>query len=205
MAQFNARPLGVLDAIYRFIGGSAQAPRSFQTEMGIIPVHDVSRESELGGPEYGQAFGYFVGGQVDVHAAPGTVDTTHDPWDTVDALGLNRSACVVWMIKTFGNTNSTANFLSAAMSVAWPVIPTVFAGGPTFLISFYDAVVAQVNGLQLGNALGGSNGTFLTMPHLIPDGSTVHARTVSQIGAANIGILAVYWVGPKGARPPGMA
>ena len=203
--RFTANPLKALDAIYQFVEGLTGL-REFQLEGSIIPVHDLSREAEIGSG-LSQAIGYFIEGTLDVHAAAGVIRTTHDPWDQVDTQrGPNRrNNYAVWLMDVFGICTDQGNFLNASSVLSYPTIPDALAAENKILAAFNTTV--QTGTIAAEFNLEETVGVYLRgrMPVFIPDGSTIAMQTEAQTADNNITLNHLYWAGARNTLPPGVA
>lgn len=219
MASFNRSPLRVVDRIYGFIGG-LRGLVDFALGSSIQPVHDVSRESELGSG-LGSELGYFTTQNRDSHVAAGEIRTTADPWAFAETMDrTERRELMVWLIYAgFLTDNNLARFFAQSLSIEYPLVVNILGSPniqPQWLISNYKHVTGGSAAPEAGVLLGAiaENDTDtnfpkpiqVPLPFPVPDGSTIR-RVSSQTGVGDIRIdsYELWWMGARGARPPGLA
>jgi len=201
--NFSAKPLKVLDKIYRFVGGQL-GPTEFSLEAAIQPVHDVSRESEIGSG-LGSQLGYMVRGTVDVHSGAGAINTTFDPYEIVDTFSPDRSQYGVWLIDAWCHANGSTNYLVSSVSVLRSPVPNIVPVATHQITHFFpDAITSTVVGVV---SIGDNSrlNQQCQLPLFLADGSVVQQHTQAQIGAITITEMILFWVGAQGAIPPGLA
>ena len=202
MAKFFRRPLEALDWIYNFAEGLTHLS-SMAVDGEIQPVHDLSREAEVGSG-LSQELGYFIDGSIHVHSGSGTIRDTLDPWAQVDLHRPIRAGSGVWMIAGFCHQTSSGDFTEAGISVTYPTIPDAFLAGNQIGTHFFpDALVAVISGdIVAGDDTRVTN--LVDMPLYIPDGSTINNVSTAG-GAITIDVMNLFWAGAKGVLPPGMS
>lgn len=214
---FNARPWGVLDRIYRFVGGISPT-RAISVEQPVTLVHDLSREAERGSG-YGEWEGFWVFGGTNAHAGASTLVSVYWPTQAAAALlGISATEIGVWLkaVSQFCPTVDAANWSSSQVAMGYqarisPGAPYGPAGAPYRLLQWSQA--AQVT--AVGDAAGGSTVSIAAQqmalsppwqePSIyVPQDSAITFRSIST-GVVNITCNLLCWVGPRGASPPGMA
>jgi len=207
MSRFLKRPLKVLDFIYDFVGGFAGLGE-FADESAIQPVHDVSRESELGAALGGVSrMGYTLVTATDVHVATGFIRTTADPYNAFDNLAIPRNKGSIWVCGAFGTCDDSTDFTSYAVSVTWPTF-VGHSAGQEQLIAFGNDAIQDVVGAGLFSVgdLARSNIHASPFPLFVPQGGILNFASESDTaGTVTIRYGVVLWAGPSGARPPGFA
>lgn len=199
--KFLARPLQVLDRLYRFVEG--QAPQLVELVQPVQLVHDVSRQVELGGP----SMGLFLAGQDNAHVGAGTVEASWNPYDQVDYLYPNNTGVDiwVWLLSAWCST-STANFTEATLAIGYAPygesIPRRDRGMMRWaaLQQMYDQNVAPAT-LPWMATLAATQPGITDGPWLVTPGSTMRQATVAT-GANTIRIEGLFWAGAVGSLPP---
>ncbi len=211
MSEFTARPLRALDRIYRFVGGMV-GPKRFASESEIQPVHDLSREAEIGSG-IGGALGFYTRGPTDAHVGTGIIFGSFDPYEMADTHFDQRSRLGVWMMGAWCSTDAmgAVRFVNAGVAVALPEIPGTF-GAPfeTNLLThawFDEIMEIPVNEGHAANQTEGSSRAlqYDGLPLYLPDGTIIHHRTEATTNVVEISIRILFWIGARGARPPGVA
>jgi len=198
--RFLAKPLSVLDRLYRFVEG--QSPTQVELSLPVQMVHDVSRQAELGAA----AMGFFISGQDNVHAGVGTIEASWDPYQEVAYLFPNVTDLWVWLIAPWATIGANPSRLtSAVLSVGY--VPYgemivrrdrllwVVTGSGSWPI--YDQNVSPAT-LPNG-CLGGSVPMFF--PVVITPGSTMRLVSVAT-DAVTVRMEGLFWAGPVGVMPP---
>lgn len=206
MAEFQRSPLRILDRIYNFVGGNT-GTRAFNLEGAIQPVHDLSREAEVGSG-YSQALGYFYTGVNEVHAGAATAYQDLDPFEQATFQGRERSETGIWICGAH-MTASTAIATVGIVTVKLPTITGAFSGQIFPLFMFLPNSINTGSGGNVEYQITSAgrisySGAVLqphTLPLFIPNGTTMEFRTTAS-AAGTIRLMALCWAGPLGVRPP---
>lgn len=203
MGKFLQRSLGVLDRVYDFVGGT-RGLSEFDLAGSIQPVHDMSREAELGSRGVAQA-GFLQLGQTFVHAAPGGVTVSTDVYAAFDSIAAfsdfrstGKDLHRLWLLDIFGSTDSAANFngLSSQAELA-PNDRTQFLGT-------WDAT-NNAGGARLSLVKSSTADTDRRRyPALWQPGSLWISDSSAINGAVTTRLHTLWWAGPLGTTPPGM-
>ena len=203
MAKFRKRALELLGALYDF-DSPLRGLDGFSLESPIQPVHDVSREAELGlgGIWVAAAKQQHVGAgalddQISIDAGSGT-----SPW--TNGFEFDPSEQDAWILGCFGYVSDATDFANARISIAFP----------TQFIGPYDGTVGS--GLRRLYAYGSEvktdsirwNPEPTSMPYplaLRGNVGDIILRSDSGGATAFDAVLGVMlWAGPRGVYPPGM-
>ena len=205
MADFLNRPLSVVSRLFQF-RGAATIRSSFDVGTPIQPVHDVSREAELG--TRGQAQnGYLELGQTITHVGVGTLFFTSDVYALFDSIfefsdfaSQSNRKDRLWLLGLFATTEDVADFASAASGILYQ--------DPTreYLLARWDTAVngftAVGNAPLIGTDLINPKPSF---PIFFPPGSLWDSTSVADnVGTTVTRIFSRWWAGPQGVTPPGM-
>lgn len=200
MAKFTARPLGILENIYRFIGGQT-GPNEVQLDGGIQMVHDVSREAEVGTAQT-PALGYTLSGATVSHVGTGDLFSAIDIYDrafeTLDPIDVD-----VWAIDALCTVNDPGDFASASLGIRYPLLSGAFESQQDHLLYSWTTP---------GGALRAGGDTTVPgvaipveLPKYLPHGSSLLLQsTADNVGTISINIWLLLWVGARSALPPGM-
>ncbi len=200
MSVFSARPLGILENIYRFVGGQ-RGPSDVSLEAAVQLVHDVSRQSEMGSAQ-SAALGFFWVGEEITHVGTGNIFSTQDPY-----AGPFKDAAPedvdVWIIDALCTSDDSADFDFARMGLKYPVLPGAFPTSQTHLLFQWDTPVGNLE--NSGDGVVPAIPMPLWLPKYIPHGSELLIRTNSDTsGTVAIEVWALCWAGARGALPPGL-
>lgn len=206
---FTGRVLGILDRIFHFGGGSS-LPSKVELDLPIQVVHDVSRQSELGAG-IGKDDGYFIHQSNVLHVGPTTERYQTDPWETVAAITtIHPMALSLWLIYPMIFTQ-TGVLTRADVAMRYPLnftgMPPAINDHPFRVIEATTTVVPVNNFNDTGDrniymSADGFSVRGLSQPVYFPRGAIV---TVVETANNIIGIVdLLMWLGPRGARPPGM-
>lgn len=197
---FVKKVLQVLDNIYEFVG-TETALGEFELGGPIQPVHDLSRESELGSGLSGQ-LGYYMQGSNSAHTAAQTIFTTVDPYDQADAHSIPRQKVGVWMIEAVAFTDLASTIDRIELGMRYEVIPDAFAGTPIAIRQWSGNTGVTQSGGRFPAVVGAE--LAFSLPLFVPDGSTIEIATTSLI-TGELSCFQLYWAGAHGATPPGMS
>lgn len=201
--KFLARPLQVLDRLYRFLEG--QSPQLVELDLPVQVVHDVSRQAELGAP----VMGFFIAGQDCVHVGAGVVEEIFNPYDEVSYLFPNVTDLWVWLVSSFGSSTTSAIDAGSGVTMTIGYVPygeaivrrDVLVDVWTTAYGIHDQNVAPAT--HAYGLVRNSNVLTTKLPLPIFPGSTVRCRSVAT-GALTTRIQGLFWAGPMGVLPPGM-
>lgn len=201
MGTFTRKPLGILDNIYRFVGGQT-GPTSFAEEMAIQPVHDVSREAEIGTAQ-SAALGFFLEGFTLVHVGTGALFGADDAYARV-FRDLAPEEVDIWIIDALCTTSDQSDFATANAGITYPLLPGTFPAAITKLVRSWsvpqDTIFSGgINPVQADNHP-------VMLPMYVPHGSQIGVRTTSDnAGTMTTQTFFLMWAGARGALPPGVA
>lgn len=211
MAEFQSRSLSLLDRIYDFVGGTRGLSR-FSLEGDIQPVHDLSREAELGARNLSIALGggYLALGMTLTHAGADTQFGVMDPYAALasipnfsdfDPVGQRKDR--LWLVSMFA-TQTVDTAVSAGVEMEY--LPTE---RNRLLARWNDSATSLRSGganrplvTATGN-LGGVNPPVV-FPIQVPTLTLFNFRNVSG-AAVTVRFHLIWWAGPLGAPPPGMS
>jgi len=200
VSRFTARPLGALENIYRFVGGQT-GPNVFTLAAPLQPVHDVSREAEMGTAQTG-ALGYFYLGTVDAHVGVGNIFTTSDPY-AGPFRDLDPVDVDVWIIDALCTCDDSADFDIALLGLIYPILPGAFATAETQLLFEFTTPARAI--VSAGDSTIPAVIHRIAMPTYVPHGATLAQRTSADVaGTNNISLFTIFWAGARGILPPGM-
>ena len=216
MTRILNRALSALSRVYRLEGGDTVVS-DFETQTPIIPVHDVSREAELGagiGTQGGWLTHYeFV---EELSALGSTERRASDPWDAVDAeTNIARTELSLWLYDTFMNVNG--NYANVDVMTVALAFPTTFPGVGT-VVPY--RLLEYNTGTQVDASNTGASGDVYIMapanedhaannalvvprmhPFPVPVGSTLTYR-LDTSGICEVYVWHLMWAGPRGVAPP---
>jgi len=202
--RFTSRPLGVLDNIYRFIGGQT-GPNEFEDHVAIQPVHDVSREAEVGTAQ-SSALGFLLMGTVDVHVGIGTIFTSIDVYDEarVTFRELDPEDVDCWIIDGLCTNTDSSDFDQAAIGLQYTALNGAFPTTQEHLLWEYTTP-----GPALRSGGPATIPQVLNQPRLpkyVPHSSRILARSSADNGGTNtINLFVLLWAGARGTLPPGLS
>jgi hypothetical protein len=210
VARIFARALKLLDRLYEFPGDAQSAPLEFSTESPVQPVHDVSREVELGAIVTNPgAAGIFSLDQDNVHAGGDNIQSFIDPYGTLDATWGKVGARWIWMLR-YGATCTLAS--GGAGSSARLSLGVLALGNALvlrdYLIALWGSSTAQL--IKASGSLPAAMtlvGTQSGMPLPIPLPPNCQLGWYTDATAAAPGTMRISmlcWIGPYGVYPPGM-
>ena len=206
MADFLNRPLSVLSRLYQFRGGPS-IRSDFDVVGPIQPVHDLSREAELGTRGRG-ANGYLELGQTIVHVGVGTLFASSDPYALFDSIGefsdFNSTGVRkdrLWLLGFFASTSDTGDFEEASSGMLYqdPL--------RTLLLTRWTSAGSIIEAAGLFPLI--SSVFFITpvpqFPIFFPPGALWASRSsADNAGTTTTRIHSRWWAGPQGVTPPGM-
>lgn len=199
MGDFTRKPLGVLDNLYRFVGGQT-GPNRFAEDMDIQPVHDLSREAELGNSQTGDN-GYFNRGFGLAHVGTGTLFGTADIYART-FKNLDPFDVDIWAIDALCNINDAGDFASAACGIEYPVSDGFGDSEVKIVREFTTPTVALFTG---GLIPVPPVDDFCVLPLYVPHGSLIGVTSTSDnSGTVTVRTLILFWAGARGTTPPGM-
>jgi len=211
MSVFSKRPLGILDALYRFVGGQT-GPMEFAEDAPIQPVHNLARQAELSG--FGIRQGFWIIKTSQVHAGAGEIEDVIDVYEPGTVLNGWTSPLPndirAWFIDGFAWTDAaSAGFVAAEIlcqSQANLVGP-VDASGPfnQFIPCWRADTASGITGqshIQLFRA--GAPGRLVAEPFRIEPTADMFFQSEAS-AAMTVNICARVWAGTVGATPPGLS
>ena len=214
MARYNSRALQVLDRIYKFVGDKALG-REMELSVPIQPVHDLSREAELGAG-HGGTGGWiaYAHSQQGIGQQESSVDVFAYIQPFLASVPLENID--VWLMDVFCTTENEAAFVNATAAVCFPITEANLAGITGSSELQYRLVGNWDDAMKVADKAGTNvdlvgvlkYNTFLTpigrgLPMRVFRGSFFTLLTNS--GANDTTLTWIMWVGPKGVPPPGVA
>jgi len=212
MTQFQRKPLGVLDGIYGFQGGIKGVNR-LDLSSDITIVHDVSRQAEKAG--FGnQTFGYVRWRENITTAGAASSGARCTAAQIETALGLNPQTYDWWILNiggycSDGDISDIDTLVGAVEGPAAHLGDFQDVGSGTSLPMFgvfYDSVVHRVLRPSSGSTYYGVlmfESLYNALPIRMPSGAAF-SLTLKTSAAATFYALAHFWVGARGATPPGV-
>lgn len=203
MARFIKKPLGALERIYQFVGG-LRSTSSVDLEAPVTLVHDVSRGAEI---ESGAGIqdGYF--GMLESHAHVGA-GNLHSVVTRGEAVALQTdfgdSDSAVWLMAfTATNNDSTdANWAQASVRDTRPT-PVV-----DWLLSYLSVTLQPVEAagvMPMVTSYPERNNTIQMPFELAPGHQLMFSSNSDNTGTVTYQFSLLFWIGPKGTLPPGVA
>lgn len=197
MTSFTARPLGVLDRIYRFVGG-LRGNSDLDLLSPIQLVHDVARQSELGSGDL------WVLSATQVHVGAGSITSTVDPWAPVAPVNgyLAADDEDIWVYRCDGVLRA-----GAGVNIGGAIVQVIH----TSQIRGNDVSTVPRTLVWVGSSGSTQNGNTTTQT-VSPDGPPVRMRkgdvlwlTSTETGGVGITyeMNVMVWKGPRGTTPPG--
>lgn len=223
MGKFKRRPLGVVDRIYGFTGASSQVAQ-VALEVPITMVHDVSREAEYGSG-IGQNNGFFWWQNDLTHAGAGVLRTFQDPMNAAIYGGISsdvaedRRRLNVWFLRHYIEATAVANLTTVSVALVFPaaaypyspneaVIPLgLYRGGNvSYVQSIANSTATGDRTMMIRRTVTGEDWTSNDLerpPLFVPDGGVITMRS-DATGVGVVRLFSLWWVGAKGALPPGL-
>ena len=206
MADFKNRPLSVIARIYQFAGGPT-VRSDFDVSSSIQPVHDVSREAELGTRGRAQA-GFLELGQTFVHVGVGTLRAATDVYASFNSISdfsdfdsQGASKDRLWLLGLFGTTSDDGDFGICATALLYQTPLR------TYLLARWALTSEDIEA-------GGRFPLVHTDPRAVPEpdfpiffppGALWGTRsTADNAGTTTTRIFSRWWAGPLGVTPPGL-
>jgi len=208
VTDFRARSLSVLDRVYEFIGGT-RGVSQFELGGSIQPVHDLSREAELGSRGEREA-GFLMLTQTFAHVGATVIFETTDVYNSFDLLravvdfdsrGSRRHR--LWLLDIFGSSDLAA-FTQLSTGATIPVLTGAGGFQTLYLADWNQTRTAPVSGGP--RPLVHSDAGDLQprrLPALWQPGTIWNTRSSSS-GNDTIRVSTLWWAGPLGTTPPGM-
>lgn len=219
MSKYSARPLQILESIYRFVGGQ-RSSSSVDLASPVTLVHDVGRQAE-------RATGFFAIRETDQLALLGTTDRTTLTRASIFTgasvalagklrdLGLDSRAAV-WLMQLTATLDPTSvNITQAAagltqggtlaLNTESQLVYLANQGFGSQLIAAQDFNLCYRDGAGVDHAP--QDVPQLKLPQLLADAAgtaLVILTTASGGGACQIRWSELLWIGPTGATPPGL-
>lgn len=209
MALFRNRPLGVLSKIYSFAQGLT-GMSDFSLEGSIQPVHNLSREAELGAKGDGHAGIWIMGSRV---TANGAVVYTNaiDPYALVGGQGYDPdpSEDWIWLLDCFCSYTGTGTPGRASCLIDSGASPSdLYAGQESGSSLLGDRMFAYWTAFAMGVALADSDG-YVRPPSFQPipygDGLRFGGEETGGVNDTVFTWSSLLWLGKQGVMPPGMA
>ena len=210
------RLLKPLEKVYRFVGAQKGAPDTFELDLPIQPVHDLSRMAGIRSSVGPINDGFWNFTARHVHAGAGTITSTPSPWTSSVANGFPASRGgsapeIAWWIYNIwviaSNSNVSSGF-AAVIHGSATVGPYVAGGSPKGEPLFWG--IRRFGGLTATDQVMGHDADeYLTVPWPIrvmdnPDGILPaymwYQSTTAGVG--NVDFNQKLWFGPSGVLPP---
>lgn len=214
MPRFLPGVLQNLTKIWGFQSNRA-APDFVDLESQVTPVLDLGRQGEIGSGK-GSGQGYFVDVLTIVHPGAGTLRTSFNPWTRAKNQGVIPTDVTDywgWILALTGNVDTPASL--GVIVAGWEFIANSPPGG------WVESTIEFP--LYRGSASIGSASIFAANPTPLLQVTWDHARLPFPIfptaatGGTGFGVVStstgvmttevgvLYWIGPRGARPAGVA
>jgi len=212
VTEFRSRALQVLDRLYDFVG-QTRGLNEFDLAGSVQPVHDFSRESELG--SRGQlgidpGFGYLTLGVTDTHVGAGAIRTVSDLYAlfaSISGFADFRAGGIddhrLWFIDAFAGTDTGDGplFLGANEGLQF----NATTPPREVMVMEYESIrsAPRSGGLEPAVPYTSSN-VYLPqlLPRYLPPG-TIWNSFSNFSGAGVFRHFFLFWGGPLGAAPPG--
>jgi len=223
VTKFRARSLGVLDKVYDFDGGT-RGLSEFDLEGAIQPVHDLSREAELGSG-HGRNHGFYIMRIVNTHVGVGSITDQLNIFTPTNRFGtytpVDPSSEWIWGFNAWMEADEATDFASATLHLnagtggsrdsLLGAFEPAGAGAGTDppgirLIAFWNAIVGA-SPPDLGNRSNTIMPSYNIRPFPIPFAQAVltFVSTSDTAGTIEIAMSMLIWRGPRGVTPPGIA
>lgn len=207
MTEFLNRPLQVVSRLYQFL--NADVPRSdFDLTTRIQPVHDYSREAELGGRGI-DLQGYLELGQTLANATAGAtvIHITTDVYAAFDSItqfsDFRSVKDRLWLIAVFGSVDAAlaGNWTSATTGINMQsVSPSRIRGLAHWNVDIDPLVAVSGRPMVLDET---QPFPLITEPIYLPLG-TIWATAAASTDDCTARVHAIFWAGRIGTTPPGM-
>ena len=214
-----SRVLQVFQRVYQ-TSGNRQVPSLVDIDTPVTPVHDLSREAELGSG-YGRFNGFATLSTNVVHG-PGVTDefAAQTPYATLLEAATQisrrpRSQSWVWLMSCQVLAADPANlvgaWISAEMGPSLPELSTethflVWASGNRTQLDLpvqLGGFIPSVNNAPTNFEMQGV-GPVNRLPILLPEEGSVIQLASQASAVATITFDCLYWLGPRGVTPPGV-
>lgn len=209
MAEFLKKPLGLLDRIYGFVGGLRGTNR-VDLASEITLVHDVSRGAERIG--YGREDGWARLMIRHAHGGANAQRSTQLLSVLPTLIERPASEVAIWLMNVSGwATTNAISLVTSSVRIPQGTLPQTGTG-----VASYDQYIPVFN-VRTVNAFtyDGTNDYYLfeqdkdydigpPLPLYCPQGAELNLRTVST-AAWGPQVDYLFWIGAKGATPPGVA
>jgi len=220
MTQYLSTVLRSLERVYRFRSSQRTAPDELELDVPIQVVHDVSRMAQYGTGVGPKNFGFWIAAFQNVHTVTGNLTGTmqlDNPTNSLNGYPDTFSAddFQAWIMRAWMDSTDTGDMAGAQVIMghsASSIGPTGVAG-----VIANDIVVMGDGSAPAANADGSgrtiiqnsepSNWFHRPVPLLQKeDGSAALMKftsTADGAGTVTVDFNVLFWLGRKGATPPG--
>lgn len=220
MTRYLSVVLKNLEKVYRFTSSQLTAPEEIELGVPIQLVHDVSRDSKFGSGA-GQNEGYWILHAANTHTVPGTLTFAITPTDPTNRLNgfpaYDPDKFQLWVMRGWMDVTSLTQsdsgviFLNHASSSIGPTGAATAQVARDNIIWVRGTVETATLGFPTGasSAVPQSQSLFNPIPLLQRnDGAAATIGFSSTAdGAGNVAydFNVLFWLGRRGATPPGLA
>jgi len=209
VAGILARALVVLDRLYNFPGGT-RGLTEFDLASPIQPVHDLSREVELGSRGAVDG-GYLRIGVTLENATAGaaTIEATQNFYDLFDSITqfseFRTRDHRLWLVEVYGTVDAVNSGNWTNVRCGRRIDP----GGTNRMKQIFQADTLlnspeSGGGIPVGNVDASDRLTpLMFVPDLIQPG-TLYKSAATSIDDSIARINFTLWAGPIGTTPPGL-
>jgi len=212
------RLLRPLEKVYKFPGAQKGAPDSFELDLPIQPVHDVSRMASVRSATGPINDGFWNFTSRIVHAGASILSTTPSPWSASVANGFpedrgGNAPEVAWWIYNIWVTlssNSLVNLGAAVVHGSATVGPYITGASAKMQPLIYCETSAPYGvgtdrwALEKSTIQATPNFPLRVMDNpsgLLPAYNWYQSQST---GPMNVDFNQQMWMGPAGVMPPGM-
>lgn len=212
-----SRILRPLEKIYRFPGAQKGAPDTFELDLPIQPVHDVSQMAGFKSATWPINDGFFSFIERHTHAGAGTIASTPSPWTAAVGNGfpVNRGGVAPdicwWIINgwvTASNFQGSAFLIGVVHGSATVGVAVAGSSAKMEPVRYFHTDVLGGTGTDY---FGVENASFLlpnSCPVRVMDNPSGLLQSYSWLqstaaAAVNVDFQQKLWMGPSGILPPG--
>jgi len=205
MAGFTAKPLKLLDGIYRFVGGLGGVNR-VDLASDITLVHDVSRQAERAG--VGGHFGRI--NWQETFSPNGTLEEIIKRVNDIGPiLGLEEDQYELYVLQVECNMSTadmaditSVSFVAGCESLKTRYGNRIGTSQPMYHVFYWsDTPLSSTN--SSGTAKGSIGSNFYPPVWVPPEGFLAIQGVTTAATTLDFSFL--LWAGPRGSTPPGMA
>lgn len=202
MTNFRAPILRGLEGIYRFVGSQVMT-RAVELDRPITLVHDVS------GMVSDEVGDYFTYRDSMHHTSAGNIRATIDPYEEATSVGVGwpKDRSTVFLCSYQHIVTATADFDDATLALALPA--SYGSQAQYYTLAYGDITIpkpaAAADGFPVWAGGEPKNQSQYRLPLHIPlDADIQVSSTSSGTPSFFCYIDLLFWVGPKGLKPPGL-